>query len=205
MNSTRSQKKALWWVYEATRRTRVHNSTLGLSASRLKVLSHELFDLLPDARQVETSAGSRSPWVIDMDSRRMWHEAVALRTACYLFVAALRMLRDSELQGILRDPIVQHFGAPAIRTRKFKHDESKSEQKWWIIEPVAQALAVAQELSIHPTRVFSSVRRIELDDTALWPNKDIRKFVRHGTAQFCSDHHVGNAGHYFRTEHLLDG
>jgi hypothetical protein len=76
----------------------------------------------------------------------------------------------------------QHFGAPAIRTRKFKHDESNSEQKWWIIEPVAQALAVAQELSIHPTRVFSSVRQIDLDNTALWPNKDIRKFVRHVNA-----------------------
>jgi hypothetical protein len=139
----------------------------------------QIFNLLPDARTVETSAGSRSPWVKDMDSRGMWREAVALRTACYLFVAALSMLRDSELQGILRDPIVQHFGAPAIRTRKFKHDESRSEQKWWIIEPVAQALAVAQELSIHPTRVFSSVRRIDLDNTALWPNKDIRKFVRH--------------------------
>jgi len=139
----------------------------------------KIFDLLPDARHVETTTGSRSPWVTNLDSRRMWHEAVALRTACYLFVAALSMLRDSELQGILRDPIVQHFGAPAIRTRKFKHDESNSEQKWWIIEPVAQALAVAQELSNHPTRIFSSVRRIELDNTALWPNKDIRKFVRH--------------------------
>lgn len=142
----------------------------------------QTFNLLPDARQVETSAGSLSPWVTNLDSRRMWHEAVALRTACYLFVAALSMLRDSELQGILRDPIVQHFGAPAIRTRKFKQDESRSEEKWWIIEPVAQALAVAQELSIHPTRIFSSVRRIELGNTALAPNKDIRKFVRHVNA-----------------------
>ncbi|GAP61240.1 protein involved in DNA integration [Arthrobacter sp. Hiyo1] len=137
------------------------------------------FDLLPDARDVDAAGGSRSPWITNVDSRRMWHEAVALRTACYLFVAALSMLRDSELQGILRDPVVQHFGAPAIRTRKFKHDESNSEQKWWIIEPVAQALAVAQELSIHPTRVFSAVRQIDPDNTALWPNKDIRKFVRH--------------------------
>src|SRR5438128_858454 len=89
-----------------------------------------IFDLLPDARQVETSAG---PWITNLDPRRMWHEAVALRTACNLFVAPPSMLRNSELQGILRDPIVQHFGAPAIRTRKFKHDESKSEEKWRII------------------------------------------------------------------------
>lgn len=42
MRSVGAQKKALRWVHEATHRTRVHNSTLDLSASRLKVLSHEL-------------------------------------------------------------------------------------------------------------------------------------------------------------------
>ena len=42
MRSVGAQKKALRWVYEATHRTRVHNSTLDLSACRLKVLSHEL-------------------------------------------------------------------------------------------------------------------------------------------------------------------
>ncbi len=42
MRSVGSQKKALRWVYEARHRTRVLNSTLDLSASRLKVLSHEL-------------------------------------------------------------------------------------------------------------------------------------------------------------------
>lgn len=42
MRSVGSQTKALRWVYEARHRTRVHNSTLDLRASRLKVLSHEL-------------------------------------------------------------------------------------------------------------------------------------------------------------------
>jgi hypothetical protein len=42
MRSAGPQKRALRWVYEATHRTRAHNSTLDLSASRLKVLSHEL-------------------------------------------------------------------------------------------------------------------------------------------------------------------
>lgn len=42
MRSVGSQKKALRWVYEATHRTRVLNSTLDLRAGRLKVLSHEL-------------------------------------------------------------------------------------------------------------------------------------------------------------------
>lgn len=42
MRSARSQLTALRWVHEATHRTRVLNSTLDLSASRLTVLSREL-------------------------------------------------------------------------------------------------------------------------------------------------------------------
>ncbi|BAS11730.1 hypothetical protein AHiyo8_00330 [Arthrobacter sp. Hiyo8] len=42
MTSARSQTTALRWVHEATHRTRVLNSTLDLSDSRLRVLSREL-------------------------------------------------------------------------------------------------------------------------------------------------------------------
>ena len=146
---------------------------------------YEFFTLLGDAKQVDAPNGPSHPWATDVDALRMWHELVALRTACYIFVAALSMMRDSELQGILRDPIVQYYGAPAIRSRKFKHDQAHSEQRWWIIEPVAQAIAVAEQLSLHPTRIFASVRDVAPEKTSLSPIKDIKKFVAH-----VNKHHV---------------
>ena len=49
-----------------------------------------------------------------------------IRAACYIFVAALSMMRDSEIQEIGRDAIVSHYGSPAIRSRRIKHDRGRS-------------------------------------------------------------------------------
>lgn len=155
------------------------------AALKSAVMDHkhraQVFDLMPDACPVETAVEGTVPWIKGVTPQRLWHEAVALRTACYIFVAALSMLRDSELQGILRDSVVQHYGAPAIRSRKFKQDPSRAEQHWWIITPVAQALAVAEALSNHPTRVFGPVRRT-VENGGIWAIKDLRKFVKHVNA-----------------------
>ncbi|GGP72265.1 hypothetical protein [Streptomyces abikoensis] len=80
-----------------------------------------------------------------------------VRAACYIFIAALTLMRDSELQEIERDSVVEFFGSPAIASRKVKHDESRPRLKWWIIEPVAQAVAVAERLSWHDSHIFATL------------------------------------------------
>ncbi|MFD9223327.1 hypothetical protein ACFWDI_25730 [Streptomyces sp. NPDC060064] len=80
-----------------------------------------------------------------------------LRASCYIFVAALSAMRDSEIQEIQRGALTQHYGAPAIGSRKSKGDSSRPQANWWIIEPVAQALAVAERLSWHDTHVFATM------------------------------------------------
>lgn len=80
-----------------------------------------------------------------------------LRAACYVFVAALTAMRDSEIHEIERGALTQYFGAPALASRKVKGDDSRPRGYWWIIEPVARAIAVAEQLTWHDTRVFTAV------------------------------------------------
>jgi hypothetical protein len=80
-----------------------------------------------------------------------------LRAACYVFVAALTAMRDSEIHEIERGALAQYYGAPALASRKVKGDDSRPRGYWWIIAPVAQAIAVAEQLTWHDTRVFTAV------------------------------------------------
>ncbi|MFE0650200.1 hypothetical protein ACFVZH_16605 [Streptomyces sp. NPDC059534] len=80
-----------------------------------------------------------------------------VRAACYIFTAALTMMRDSEIQEIERGGLAQHYGSPAVTSRKIKRNASQSEFRWWITEPVAKAIAVAERLSWHDTHVFASL------------------------------------------------
>lgn len=80
-----------------------------------------------------------------------------LRAACYVFVAALTAMRDSEIHEIERGALTQYYGAPTLASRKVKGDDSRPRGYWWIIEPVARAIAVAEQLTWHDTRVFTAV------------------------------------------------
>jgi integrase len=88
----------------------------------------------------------------------MWLECVALRNACYIFVASLSMMRDSEVRAITRNSVVEHYGAPAVTSTKRKRDPDRPTERWWIIEPVAQAIFTASPLSEHPDLAFAGVR-----------------------------------------------
>ncbi|MEU6609997.1 hypothetical protein ABZ922_33950 [Streptomyces shenzhenensis] len=102
----------------------------------------------------EAITEGRTDYIEDGD---LEHALRMVRAACYIFIAALTLMRDSELQEIERDSVVQHFGSPAIASRKVKHDESRPRLKWWIIEPVAQAVAVAERLSWHDSHIFATL------------------------------------------------
>ncbi|MFI0107891.1 hypothetical protein ACH4NW_05910 [Streptomyces globisporus] len=85
------------------------------------------------------------------------HDLRMVRAACYIFLAALSAMRDSEIQEIQRGSLTQYFGSPAVVSRKTKGDASKPRDNWWITEPVAQAIAVAERLSWHETHIFASL------------------------------------------------
>ena len=88
---------------------------------------------------------------------QLLRELRMVRAACYIFTAALTMMRDSEIQEIERGALTQHYGSPAVTSRKIKQNPSQSEVRWWIIDPVAKAIAIAERLSWHDTHVFASI------------------------------------------------
>jgi hypothetical protein len=59
--------------------------------------------------------------------------------------------------------IVDHNGTPAIKSTKGKHDPNLPIKHWWITEPVAEAVAVAEQLSEHHDRLFPPLLRKSAD------------------------------------------
>lgn len=107
---------------------------------------------------VEHADGTAGPWIDGLDPATLRAQIKILRNACYVFCAALSMMRDSELQSIRRGSLTTHYGATAIKSELRKKQRGRPQHNWWIIEPVAQAIAVAEELATTET-IFGSSRK----------------------------------------------
>ncbi|MBM0274025.1 hypothetical protein JM949_00385 [Micromonospora sp. STR1s_6] len=113
--------------------------------------------LLPDLAMVTRPDGSRGPWHDSLGPRQIAIERVMLRNACFVFTAALSMMRESELRMITKDAVVDYYGCPAVRSVRQKLDPDLPVKHWWITEPVAHAIALAGQLSRHGELTFASV------------------------------------------------
>ncbi|MGW7094921.1 hypothetical protein [Streptomyces sp. NPDC054874] len=61
------------------------------------------------------------------------------------------------MHEILRAPVVEHYSTPAISSTKIKGTTSRPGKHWWIAEPLAEALAVAEAVSSHDERILAAV------------------------------------------------
>ncbi|MER5842939.1 hypothetical protein ABT099_22135 [Streptomyces prasinus] len=87
-------------------------------------------------------------------------------------------MRDSEIREITKGSVVEHFSTPAVKSTKVKLDADLPVKHWWIIEPVAQAIELAERLSQHPELAFASIPG--RDPETLFTSKDvIEDFVDH--------------------------
>ncbi|MDV9168640.1 hypothetical protein R6V09_00590 [Streptomyces sp. W16] len=111
----------------------------------------------PHFTHVQRADGTTGPWRTHLTDRELGDELRALQGAVYCFVAALSMMRDSEIQEIRRGALTVHYGSPAVRSHKRKSEPAPIAEKWWIIDPVATALTVMERLSQHPTHLFTTL------------------------------------------------
>ncbi|MFH8384718.1 hypothetical protein ACH4E7_27895 [Kitasatospora sp. NPDC018058] len=146
-------------VYEAE-----YSDALSLGGSHHRAAARRAW-----IRQVVASAPERTRPVDTSQTPRV------LRAAGYIWVAALTAMRDSEIFEITRGAVTQYYGAPAVASRQVKHDDSRPRSHWWIIEAVAQAIAVAEALSRHDTRVFGAINPALGD--GFRPIRDIEDFI----------------------------
>ncbi|MCX4669634.1 hypothetical protein OG453_23610 [Streptomyces sp. NBC_01381] len=107
-------------------------------------------------RQIERQDESTGPWHRGLAPRTLGREITTLRDACYILVIGLSMMRDSEVREIHRNALVEYYGAPALVSRKRKLDPDAPTERWWIIEPVAEAIAVAESLSWDDELIFAT-------------------------------------------------
>ncbi|MGW3929796.1 integrase [Streptomyces microflavus] len=121
--------------------------------------------LTGELRQVARPDGSTGPWHPGICRRSLNDLKTALRDAAFALVVGLSMMRDSEIHEILREPVVEHYSTPAVSSTKIKGTTHRPAKHWWISEPVVEALAVAEAVSLHLERIFSPVSADKQDGT----------------------------------------
>ncbi|MCX4870835.1 integrase [Streptomyces sp. NBC_00257] len=108
--------------------------------------------------RVRRPDGTTGPWHRGITPNNLFRLHGALRNAAFVLVAGLSMMRDSEIQAITRDSVVEHYNSPAIASTLQKDHPGLPRKHWWITEPVAEAIAVAEAVSVHADRVFAPIR-----------------------------------------------
>jgi integrase len=127
--------------------------------------------------QTARQDGSTGPWHPGIGPRALKHLRTALRDAAFTLVVGLSMMRDSEIHEILRNSVVEHYSTPAVASTKVKGTRNRPGKHWWIAEPLVEALAVAEFVSLHPERVFSPVYSARQDGAIDGVNM-LESFVR---------------------------
>jgi len=125
--------------------------------------------LFDDLTEVDRPDGTRGPWHPGLTPHELWRERIRLRNACFVLVAGLSMMRDSEIHEITKGSVIEHYGYPAVTSIKRKRDPSQPAMAWWITEPVAEAIAVAEQISVHQDRVFAPSQRLTPSQTVFGP------------------------------------
>ncbi|MFD5339894.1 integrase [Streptomyces hawaiiensis] len=115
--------------------------------------------LIEDLAQVTRADGSTGPWHPGIQQGHIEPLRTALRNAAFVLVAALSMMRDSELHEIGRGCIVEHYNTPAVASTLQKGHPNRPRKHWWITEPVVEAIELAESLSLHAERVFAPFKR----------------------------------------------
>ncbi len=106
--------------------------------------------------------GKERPWVEELGFGEIEHLTTVLRGACYVVLAALTGMRDSEIQSLRRGAagtvtVDGHGEVVTVRGLQFKGERSGQgrERSWYAIEPVVRALEVLSGLAVHDDLLFA--------------------------------------------------
>jgi hypothetical protein len=117
------------------------------------------------------------PWTSEIGLGEAEYLISVLRAACYVIIAALTGMRDSEIQSLERNSICERDGIPALRSTQFKGIDNTAglQRAWWAPAPAIKAAQVLADLSLHPKFLFARRATGEFSDYA--PNRDIPRLL----------------------------
>lgn len=131
--------------------------------------------------EVGSPDGQRRPWRTAMSDLEARAELRALRAACYIYITAMTMMRDSEVQDLQRGCVQTFHGVAAVKSHSYKGRASKTVAHWWIVDGVATAISVLERLSTHPEYLFARFVDGEREDAepGIRAGHEIDFFVNH--------------------------
>lgn len=114
--------------------------------------------------RIDTADGQRRPWRMSLSDYEARCEMRALRAACFVFIAAMTMMRDSEIQDLRRGSMRTVHGVRAVTSNLYKGRTGKAVANWWIVDEVATAIGVLEKLSVHPEYLLARFVDGDLED-----------------------------------------
>lgn len=122
------------------------------------------------------SDGPPTPWISEIGLGETEYLGGVLRAACYVVLASLTGMRDSEIQSLKRDSLTTLDGLPAVAGRQYKgvSEVEGRHRGWWAPEAVHRTIEVISALSPHPVYLFTrGTTRV----SSYAPQRDITRLV----------------------------
>jgi len=120
--------------------------------------------------------GSSSTWVAELGLGETEYLESVLRAACYVLIASLTGMRDSEIQELTRDSQTTKDGLAALKSIQHKGNDNPGGERrtWWAPRPVIRTIEVLGNLARHDTHLFARSSR---NVGSYAPNRDIARLV----------------------------
>lgn len=120
--------------------------------------------------------GTTTPWIAEIGPAEVETLESILRAACYVILASLTGMRDSELQSLERAALTTRDGLPALMSTQTKGRSGEGESRgWWAPSPVLRTIDVLSRLSRHPELLFA--RSDSLEVGPYQPARDIPRLL----------------------------
>lgn len=120
--------------------------------------------------------GTSSTWVDELGLGETEHLESVLRAACYVLIASLTGMRDSEIQELTRDSHTTKDGLAALRSIQHKGNDNPDGERrtWWAPRAVIRTIEVLGNLARHDTHLFA---RSSSNAGSYAPNRDIARLI----------------------------
>ncbi|WP_246859890.1 hypothetical protein [Mycobacterium helveticum] len=132
--------------------------------------------------------GTGGTWVEELGLGETEYLESVLRAACYVLIASLTGMRDSEIQELTRDSHTTKDGLAALKSIQHKGNDNPGGERrtWWAPRPVIRTIEVLGNLARHDTHLFARSSR---NVGSYAPNRGIARLVA-----FVNDDPAGRPG-----------